>query len=773
MRILKAISPLLAFLVATPVLAATVGFSDIADSPYMHAIESLAKQGVVQGYSDGTFRPNAPVNRAEFVKILLGTTHADMQPPQDLRCFSDLEVRVPQWYASPVCLARQLGVVSGYSDGTFRADQHINLAEALKITLRSFGVAVPAAHIRAQWYEPYLNAARDRQVLLPLLKTPNHIVTRGELAAMVTAMQESQGNEMQEDTATAVCGNGALEHGEQCDDGNTENSDGCSQLCIVVPEPVRLAMLQIDAQATGTISNVSRGKTGVSLLKFTAVSGRQDVLFTGAKFQASVGSLSYGQRYVLAMDTDGDGRYETTVSAGKAQGAELNFDIPGGIRVYQGIAVRMEVRADIVSMLGPVTLGLQFATGEPDYVHGIGAVDGIPLQGIQTDNACPNDVSVCFIRVNTRTSNDIAIQERGSLYVTMDSAPVRSQQVLGGAISGPLLRLQLRADGEDIDVKNLRFDGGTSSIDALLLFQVAPGTTIDTQKTQAFAQATTGQCSTQSSTRFCANLSLNMLRIGANQERTVVVAAKMKDEQSGAISGQPFALTLSAATDSTHAVDARGVASLSDLAQNDGNALANGEVFIGTAVPGSSSAITGPMHDTVLAKISGIANALQTDVVGIPSSRATIGGFQVSTSTHTNTFHGTNDVVLSSLHFVVQAQNVEIDPASYRLFNPENPAVWVSCSASQTTGSVSVQCNGIATSSIQYRIGQGQKATYMLEATITSSQLAPGDSSLNVSMSPLGQRGTTNAVSWSDDVTTLSWVDIEILRVQSTYFHAP
>jgi hypothetical protein len=473
------------------------------------------------------------------------------------------------------------------------------------------------------------------------------------------------------------------------------------------------------------------------------------------------------------MDTDGDGRYETTVSAGKAQGAELNFDIPGGIRVYQGIAVRMEVRADIVSTLGPVTLGLQFATNEPDYVHGIGAVDGIPLQGIQTDNACPNDVSVCFIRVNTRTSNDIAIQERGSLYVTMDSAPVRSQQVLGGAISGPLLRLQLRADGEDIDVKNLRFDGGTSSIDALLLFQVAPGTTIDTQKTQAFAQATTGQCSTQSSTRFCANLSLNMLRIGANQERTVVVAAKMKDEQSGAISGQPFALTVSAATDSTHAVDARGVASLSDLAQNDGNALANGEVFIGTAVPGSSSAITGPMHDTVLAKISGIANALQTDVVGIPSSRATIGGFQVSTSPHTNTFHGTNDVVLSSLHFVVQAQNVEIDPASYRLFNPENPAVWVSCSASQTTGSVSVQCNGIATSSIQYRIGQGQKATYMLEATITSSQLAPGDSSLNVSMSPLGQRGTTNAVSWSDDVTTLSWVDIEILRVQSTYFHAP
>jgi len=40
------------------------------------AVESLASQGIVGGYSDGTFRPNNPINRAEFLKILLEARYA-------------------------------------------------------------------------------------------------------------------------------------------------------------------------------------------------------------------------------------------------------------------------------------------------------------------------------------------------------------------------------------------------------------------------------------------------------------------------------------------------------------------------------------------------------------------------------------------------------------------------------------------------------------------------------------------------------------------------
>ncbi len=779
MRATKA-SALVATLSAIPLLlAATTAFSDVAGHRYAAAISMLAEREIVQGYSDGTFRPDAVINRAEFLKILIDARYPDMATPKDLQCFEDLLVRQPQWYARPVCLGRQLGIVGGYPDGTFQPEKTVNMAEALKIAMRTFRVDVAATTKNMPWYEPYTVAARQRDILLDLLSTPDHIVTRGEMASMTAVLLEEADalSEHSSSATAAVCGNDKLETGEQCDDGNLENSDGCSQLCILVPEPVRLSILLVETEAAGTVTNVARGKTDVPLLRFNATTDRQDAIVTGVVFKPSVGSLLYAQHYKLAMDRDGDGRYETVLQAeGKAQGNRLTFDTlaGGGIRAYEGIPVRFEVRADISSTLGTVLLGLQFATDERDYIRATGATDGIALQGIETDNSCPNDVSVCFIRVQTQPSRDITVQERGNVYVTADNTPVRSQQVLAGSISDPLLRLRFRADGEDVDVKKLNIDGGVNSIDSLLLFRIAPGASIDTRTAQPFAQATPTQCSTVSVTRFCANMSLSMLRLAANQEVIVVVAAKMKDEQAGAISGQTFGLTLSAATDGNRALEARGTSSLADLAQNDGNSLSTGEIFVGTGSPGASSQLNGPMNDVVLAKISGVENALlQSSVTGIPSGKTTFGGFTMHASPHNNTFHGSNDVLVSSMVISVTAQNVQIDPASYRLYNPENPAVGVTCSASQSTGTFAVTCSGIAGSMIQSRIGQGQQANYLLEANILNTELSPGASLLTSELSPMGQRGQTNAVTWSDEETALSWVDIAELRVQSTQYSKP
>ncbi len=777
MRSTKA-TALFASFAALPLLlaAATGSFGDVAGTRHEASINLLAEQGVVEGYADGTFRPDARINRAEFLKILMEARYAELETPKDLQCFSDLMVRVPQWYARPVCLARQLGIVGGYPDGTFRPGKDVNLAEALKIALLAFDVQAGQAAENEQWFEPYLRAARDRGILMDLLKTPDHVLTRGEMAAIAAGLlaPAETGSSSSASDEPPVCGNNRLEKGEQCDDGNVQNSDGCSMLCIIVPEPVRLAVLQVDAQASGTVTNVARGKTGVPLLRFNATVDRQDAFFNGAAFMPSVGSLAYAQNYVLAMDGDGDGRFETKLATGKAQGSRLTFEGIKDLRLKENVTVRMEVRADVASTTGPVSLGLQFATSEPDYIRATGAVDGTPLQGIETDNACPGNVSVCFIRVNTRASTDITVQTRGNLYVTADSLPVRSQQVLGGSISDPLLRLRMRADGEDLDVKTIRIDGGAGSIDSLRLFKVAPGASIDTRTAQPFAEATNGQCPTVSSTRFCANLSLNMLRIAANQEMTVVVAAKAKDEQGGAIGGQTFALMLTAAADASHAVEARGVSSLAELNQNDGNAFAEGEVYVGTAAPGASSAVVGPLNDTVLGKILSVSNAMQqSTATGIPSGKQTIGGFVIGASAHTNTFHGSNDVIVNTMAIQVTAQNVQIDPAGYRLYNPENPAVGIACSAPADTGTFTVTCSGIAGSVIQSRIGQGQQAKYMLEAVVTNTQVSQGESRLVTELKPLGQRDQTNAIIWSDEATTLQWVDIPALGVQSTQYWKP
>jgi hypothetical protein len=220
-------------------------------------------------------------------------------------------------------------------------------------------------------------------------------------------------------------------------------------------------------------------------------------------------------------------------------------------------------------------------------------------------------------------------------------------------------------------------------------------------------------------------------------------------------------------------VEARGVSSLAELAPNDGGAIADGEVFIGTQTPAASSPIAGPMNDLVLAKISAVANAFQQATsVAVPSGKQTFAGFQVSASPHTNSFHGSNDVRISSMAVTVTAQNVQADPNSYRLYNPENPAAGVACTAGQSTGTFTVNCPFVA-GMIQDRIGQGQQAKYLLEAVITDTELVPGESTLVGELAPLGQRNQTNAIVWSDEVTSMQWVDVPELRVQSTLYRAP
>lgn len=111
------------------------------------AIIALYYAGVVNGYNDGTFKPENKVNRAEFMKMLAearDVDYADIDAAVLANCFSDVKDVPEHWYAPPVCAGKYYGWVNGYSDGTFKPSQNINKAEALKITLTAFGFEIPA-----------------------------------------------------------------------------------------------------------------------------------------------------------------------------------------------------------------------------------------------------------------------------------------------------------------------------------------------------------------------------------------------------------------------------------------------------------------------------------------------------------------------------------------------------------------------------------------------------------------------------------------------------
>ena len=725
----------------------------------------LQERGIVQG--DGqSFRPSASINRAEFLQILI---HARFpaHTAQDLRCFRDLEVQTPQWYANAVCSARELGIVRGYADGFFRPEQKVNLAEALAMAFRAFGID-PVPDSSKPWYEPYILEARRHNILLPILKNPSHVLLREEMANIAHTLINHT------NTTASVCGNGIKESAEQCDDSNTQDSDGCSSLCILVPEPVRIGMLQIDMETSGQMSSIAQGQRHVTMLKFSAAAARQDVLLTSLHFVPTIGSLLYANNYSLAVDRDGTGKYETIVAKGRTDGSHLVFDdfAHEGIVIPKNFRVRFALTADLVSTLGPVSLGLEFATNEPNYIEAQGADDGIALTDIETDNVC--STAGCFIRVNTQGATDVNVVERGNLWVSEDVQPATSHILLAGSITPPLLRLRFHSEGEKIDVRSLRIDGATSSVDSLLLYRLSPGEVFDPLKAVPFAKATNSQCSPSSATRLCAAMSLSTLLIEPNIDAIIVVAASLKNDVLGGNSGERITLSLSDATTlADHAIDARGISSMQDLIQNTGDETMQGEIVIGGMIPGENRQIVGRTHTTALANIQAITNAgfVRSDLIA--SGYALIGAVRISASAHNNTFHGLDDVIMKTMRFTVHAQNVQIDPASYALSTSEDPNTSFPCSATETTGSIVVTCSSIEVGAIQSRIGQGQSVVYQLRAHVTNTAIASGQSALHIELPILGQPLVTNSVIWRDGTTVFEWVDVNVQSVSGTQMRYP
>ncbi len=105
-------------------------FSDVADSPYLPSIDTLAVYGLVGGYGDGTFRPDAPLTRAEFCAMLTNLFGLDLSPVNH-SAFSDVSAK--DWYAPAVHAMCDKGYVNGYGDGSFRPETPITQEEALCI----------------------------------------------------------------------------------------------------------------------------------------------------------------------------------------------------------------------------------------------------------------------------------------------------------------------------------------------------------------------------------------------------------------------------------------------------------------------------------------------------------------------------------------------------------------------------------------------------------------------------------------------------------------
>lgn len=112
--------------------SSTNNYSDVKDTDWCNnAISTLSNMGILKGYEDGTFHPNAPVTRTEFAVIAARFSDG---AADDYATFSD--VPNDYWATKEIAKAAKLGWIKGYTDGTFRPTNNITRAEVMTLVNR-------------------------------------------------------------------------------------------------------------------------------------------------------------------------------------------------------------------------------------------------------------------------------------------------------------------------------------------------------------------------------------------------------------------------------------------------------------------------------------------------------------------------------------------------------------------------------------------------------------------------------------------------------------
>ncbi len=187
------------------VIKTTTAFTDASTHQYKTAVEYLREKAIVNGYDDGTYRPDALINRAEFMKIVVGARYAtDLSKGVEAYCFFDV---MDDWYAPYVCLAKQKKIVSGYDDGYFRPARDISFVEAAKILSEAYGLNVSDGNT---WYEGYVRALQTDNYIPSTVNRLDKPITRAEMAELIWRIKEQKKDQaatnLLSESATAITG---------------------------------------------------------------------------------------------------------------------------------------------------------------------------------------------------------------------------------------------------------------------------------------------------------------------------------------------------------------------------------------------------------------------------------------------------------------------------------------------------------------------------------------------------------------------------------------
>ena len=123
-------------------------FNDVSKNEwYSDYIGYLSKYGIIKGYSNSTFRPDANVSRAEFVAMTVRFNSLFNDVKKGSYTVKYTDVATNYWAYSDVAYAKHAGWLNGYADGTFKGDNAITRAEVVTVVNRATGRKADESYI--------------------------------------------------------------------------------------------------------------------------------------------------------------------------------------------------------------------------------------------------------------------------------------------------------------------------------------------------------------------------------------------------------------------------------------------------------------------------------------------------------------------------------------------------------------------------------------------------------------------------------------------------
>jgi len=223
--LLLVLGMLFSILVPTATAANTLTFNDVSsDNPYYEAVTNLTAEGIINGFEDGTFKPDEPVTRAQYTKIMCYAQNVGeiRYSEADRAKFPDVDPN--HWAIDNITTARNTGIINGYDDGTFKPENSVLYEQAVKMAVCALGYteahAIRAGGDKGAYPYGYLNLATKAKLLNKISGVKmGEPLNRGRVAQLIDNMLNADtidaetgemGGPMKEETSNRVTVEGRI-----------------------------------------------------------------------------------------------------------------------------------------------------------------------------------------------------------------------------------------------------------------------------------------------------------------------------------------------------------------------------------------------------------------------------------------------------------------------------------------------------------------------------------------------------------------------------------